>query len=46
MSLLRKPSKPVSVFYLGIMAHSPHRIMSWSKYLPSQVGGDLRADRS
>jgi len=46
MSLLRKPAKPVSVFYLGIMAHSPHRIMSWSKYLPSQVGGDLRGDRS
>ncbi len=46
MILLRKPSKPVSVFYLGIMAHSPQRIMSWNKYLPSQVGGDLRGDRS
>ena len=45
MSLLRKPFKPVSVFYLGIMAHSPYRIMSWSKYLPSGVGGDLRSDR-
>jgi len=46
MSLLHKPFKPVSVFYLGIMAHSPQRIMSWNKYLPSQVGGDLRGDRS
>lgn len=45
MSLLRKPSKPASAFYLGIMAHSPHRVLAWNKYLPSEVGGDLRRDR-
>lgn len=42
MSLRRKPAKPASVFYLGIMSHSPHRIISWSKYLPCEVGGDLQ----
>ena len=45
MVLLRKPSKPASAFYLGIMVHSPHRVMSWNKYLPSEVGADLRRDR-
>lgn len=33
MSLLRKPSKPLSAFYLGILAHASHRYESWSKYL-------------
>ncbi len=42
MSLLRKPSRPASIFYLGIMSHSQHRIISWSKYLPREVGGDLQ----
>ena len=42
MRLLRKPSRPTSIFYLGIMSHSQHRIISWSKYLPREVGGDLQ----
>lgn len=42
MSLLRRPSKPASVLYLGIMAHSPHRVMVWSKYLPRDGRGELR----
>ena len=46
MSLLRKPSRPTSIFYPGIMAHSPHRIISWSTYLPRDVGGDLQGARS
>ncbi len=46
MTLLRKPAKPASVFYLGIMAHSAYRIVAWSKYLPSHVGGDLRGGLS
>ncbi len=37
MSLLRKPFKPLSVFYLGILAHSPQRMHTWSKYLPHDV---------
>ena len=42
MTLLRRPSKPASVLYLGIMAHSPHRVMVWSKYLPRDGRGELR----
>lgn len=41
MNLLRKPAKPVSAVYLGIMFYSPHGITSWSKYLPRGAGGDL-----
>ena len=46
MALLRKPSRPGSVFYLGIMTYSPHRVMVWSKYLPRDVRGELRVARS
>lgn len=45
MTLLRKPSKPASVFYLGIMTHSPNRVTAWSKYLPREVRGDLLGAR-
>lgn len=46
MSLLRKPAKPVSVVYLGIMFYSPHGAGSWSKYLPRGAGGDLSGSLS
>jgi 5-methylcytosine-specific restriction endonuclease McrA len=46
MTLLRKPAKPSSVFYLGIMAHSPQRVVAWSKYLPREARVDLRHPRS
>jgi 5-methylcytosine-specific restriction endonuclease McrA len=46
MALLCKPSKPASAFYLGIMVHSPHRVVAWNKYLPIEVGRDLRGDYS
>lgn len=46
MSLLRKPSRPASIFYLGILSHAPHRVTSWSKYLPGGVGWDLEGGRS
>ena len=38
MSLLRRPAKPVSVFYLGVLAHASQRNQNWRKYLP--VGPD------
>ena len=46
MALLRKPSRPGSVFYLGIMTYSPHRLMVWSKYLSHDARGDLRGARA
>jgi 5-methylcytosine-specific restriction endonuclease McrA len=41
MCLLRRPTKPVSVFYLGVLAHTFQRYESWRKYLP--IGMDGRA---
>jgi 5-methylcytosine-specific restriction endonuclease McrA len=42
MTLLRKPSRPASILYLGLMSHSAQRILLWNKYLPRDIGGDLR----
>jgi 5-methylcytosine-specific restriction endonuclease McrA len=39
MHLLRRPTKPLSVFYLGILAHASQRHESWRKYLPMGVDG-------
>jgi len=41
MSLLRRPAKPVSVFYLEVLAHASQRNQNWRKYLP--VGPDGHA---
>jgi 5-methylcytosine-specific restriction endonuclease McrA len=37
MHLLRRPTKPVSIFYLGILAHASQRYESWRKYLPAET---------
>jgi 5-methylcytosine-specific restriction endonuclease McrA len=37
MRLLRRPGKPLSIFYLGILAHASQRYESWSKYLPKET---------
>jgi hypothetical protein len=37
MTLLRPPAKPISVFYLGILATSRERLEAWRKYLPAGV---------
>lgn len=34
MHLLRKPMRPLSVSYLGILAHASQHLEIWSKYLP------------
>jgi len=39
MCLLRRPMKPVSVFYLGILAHASQRYEGWRKYLPVESDG-------
>jgi 5-methylcytosine-specific restriction endonuclease McrA len=39
MRLLRRPCKPLSIFYLGILAHASQRYESWSKYLPKEADG-------
>ncbi len=36
MLLRRKPVRPLSVSYLGILAHASHHLEVWKKYLPSQ----------
>jgi 5-methylcytosine-specific restriction endonuclease McrA len=41
MCLLRRPAKPVSVFYLGVLAHTSQRYENWRKYLP--MGSDGHA---
>jgi 5-methylcytosine-specific restriction endonuclease McrA len=41
MRLLRRPTKPLSVFYLGILVHTSHRYESWNKYLPLNAGGSM-----
>jgi 5-methylcytosine-specific restriction endonuclease McrA len=44
MRLLRRPMKPVSVFYLGILAHASQRYESWRKYLPGGSDGHAALD--
>jgi 5-methylcytosine-specific restriction endonuclease McrA len=39
MRLLRRPTKPLSFFYLGILAHASQHLEVWSKYLPMQADG-------
>ncbi len=39
MHLLRRPTKPLSVFYLGILAHAFKQDEAWGKYLPLEAGG-------
>ena len=39
MCLLRRPTKPVSVFYLGVLAHASQRYENWRKYLPMKSDG-------
>ena len=41
MHLLRRPTKPRSVFSLGIMAHASQRYESWRKYLPMESDGRM-----
>lgn len=44
MRLLRRPSKPLSLFYLGIMVHASQRYESWCKYLPVEANGNALLD--
>jgi 5-methylcytosine-specific restriction endonuclease McrA len=37
MSLGRKPIRPLSVSYLGILAHASQHLEVWKKYLPHQA---------
>ena len=37
MHLLRRPTKPLSAFYLGILVHAAQRCEGWSKYLPLEA---------
>jgi 5-methylcytosine-specific restriction endonuclease McrA len=39
MCLLRRPTKPVSVFYLGVLAQAYQRYECWRKYLPVGLDG-------
>ncbi len=39
MHLFRRPAKPLSVFYLGILAHASRQDEAWGKYLPLEAGG-------
>ncbi len=39
MHLLRRPTKPLSFFYLGILAHASQRYEIWRKYLPDEADG-------
>ncbi len=41
MHLLRRPTKPLSFFYLGILAHASQRYESWCKYLPVEADGQV-----
>ncbi len=38
MQLLRKPARPRSASYLGILAYASHHLNRWSRYLPAEVG--------
>jgi 5-methylcytosine-specific restriction endonuclease McrA len=37
MRLLRRPVRPVSVVYLGILGHAQPQLGTWGKYLPRAV---------
>jgi 5-methylcytosine-specific restriction endonuclease McrA len=41
MRLLRRPTKPASAFYLGVLAHASWRYESWRKYLPVDADGHV-----
>ena len=43
MRLLHRPTKPLSVFFLGILAHASQRDESWGKYLPMEADGQAMA---
>jgi len=43
MHLLRKPTKPHSFSYLGILAHTSPHYTSWWKYLPLEADGPAPA---
>lgn len=45
MRLQRKPIRPLSVSYLGILAHASQRLEVWSKYLSVQADGRPVNDR-
>jgi 5-methylcytosine-specific restriction endonuclease McrA len=45
MSLLRKPSRPHSASYLGILAHTSPQYRAWHKYLPAGGEGPVDAPR-
>lgn len=38
MQLLRKPARPRSASYLGILAYASHHYERWRKYLPAEAG--------
>ena len=38
MELLRKPFRPRSASYLGILAYASHHYERWRKYLPAEAG--------
>jgi len=37
MRLLQRPTRPFSIFYLGILANASHRTKVWSKYLTKEA---------
>jgi 5-methylcytosine-specific restriction endonuclease McrA len=45
MHLLRKPTRPHSFSYLGILAHASPQYQAWRKYLPREVEGPVSAPR-
>jgi 5-methylcytosine-specific restriction endonuclease McrA len=38
LRLLRKPTRPRSASYLGILAYASHHYECWRKYLPAEAG--------
>ena len=46
MRLLRKPARPVSVFYLGILGHAHQQFGAWGKYLPRALDDAPWPDRN
>ena len=38
LRLLRKPTRPRSSSYLGILAYASHHYECWRKYLPAEAG--------
>ncbi len=43
MHLLRKPARPHSFSYLGILAHASPQYQAWRKYLPREDEGPVTA---